>query len=350
MAKAILLLSGGLDSTLAGGLLMEMGIELRGLNLVSPFCRCTPGNLGCSAAAKAADQLGIPVKIRSGGPEYLKIMEHPKFRRGSGMNACIDCRIHLFSHARREMEEWGADFIATGDVLDERPMSQRRKTMELIDREAGLEGYVLRPLSARLLPPTAPEREGLLDRERLRSMQGRRRIPQFEMAKELGLTEYLCPGGGCLLTDPEFSERFRDLLAYEPGFDVSDANLLKVGRHFRFDSGAKAVVGRNEEENRMLLDFLRPGDVLAEPSDAPGPTVLCRKSAPEDLEAAISLGALYARNGERIGFRIHRIAEGGAREPEDGLRRATPMTRDRAARLWVGTKRTRSILARGDGE
>ncbi|MHB9028095.1 MAG: hypothetical protein ACYC9O_04960 [Candidatus Latescibacterota bacterium] len=350
MIKAILLLSGGLDSVLAGKMLLEMGVSLRGLNTASPFCRCTPRSLGCSAAVRAAGQLGISVKVVSGGKEYLELMKRPRFGRGSGMNACIDCRIHLFSHARTEMEAWDADFIATGEVLDERPMSQRRKTLELIDRESGLEGYILRPLSAKLLPPTVPEQKGLVCREQLRAIQGRRRIPQFELAKELGITEYLCPGGGCLLTDPEYAERFRDLLSYAPDFGMEDVNLLKIGRHFRLESGAKVVVGRNEAENTAIEGFLAPGDIFITPSGDPGPSVLCRDCVEDDRELAAALAAVFTGRGSQADFQVQRIREDGRRETAGHSRRTMPLTRKQAAQWWVGTDHSRLHMAQETGK
>jgi len=196
MAKAILLLSGGLDSTLAGKLLLEMGIEVEAVNFTSPFCQCTPRSLGCSAAKRAAEQLGISVRVFACGADYLEVIKHPRFGRGSGMNPCLDCRIYMFSRARTYMAETGADFIATGEVLDERPMSQRRQAMEIIEYESGLSGFIVRPLCARLLPPSIPEQKGVVDRQKMKDFQGRRRRPQFDLASAFGLKDYLCPAGG----------------------------------------------------------------------------------------------------------------------------------------------------------
>jgi len=298
MPKAILLLSGGLDSTLAGKLLLDMGIQIEALNFVSPFCRCTPKGLGCPAARKAAEQLGIPVQILACGEEYLQVVKHPRFGRGRGMNPCLDCRIHMFSQARRRMEETGADFIATGEVLGERPMSQRRHAMEIIERESGLAGLIVRPLSSKLLPESLPEEKGLLDTARLKAIQGRSRKPQIALANKLGIRDYLCPAGGCLLTDREFSVRLRDLFDYDPSCKMSDIGLLKLGRHFRLDSGAKVVVGRNEEENAVLESLVRPDDALLIPQNSPGPTALCRGPSPtDDVPLAARLLVAHAKRG-----------------------------------------------------
>ena len=314
MAKAILLLSGGLDSTLAGKLLLQMGIEVEAVNFFSPFCNCTPKSAGCSAAKSAADQLGIPVRAFACGQDYLEAMKRPRFGRGKNMNACLDCRIHLFSRAREYMLECNADFIATGEVLGERPMSQHRRAMEIIARESGLADHIVRPLCAQLMPPSQPEREGLVDREQLLAIQGRRRLPQIALAKELGIKDYLCPAGGCLLTDKEFAARFKELLEHDPGFGLNDAKLLRYGRHFRLPGGTKAVVGRNEEENLVLERAAQTADLLLVPLNVPGPSVLCRgESAEQEVAPAAGLLAAYMTkpgpvydmevrhgNGERI--------------------------------------------------
>ncbi|MDR3077330.1 MAG: hypothetical protein LBV15_01025, partial [Planctomycetota bacterium] len=310
MTKALLLLSGGLDSTLAGKMLLELGVEVEAVNFTSPFCRCTPKSFGCSAAKLAADTLGIPVRMLVKGEDYLEIVKHPRHGRGSGMNPCLDCRIFTFRRARELMPETGADFIATGEVLGQRPMSQRGRAMELIEREAGLEGLVVRPLSAQLLPPSRPEREGRLDRSRLLAIQGRSRREQMTLAKDRGIDDYPCPAGGCLLTDPEFAARLRELLAREPSCGLNDVLLLSRGRHFRLPGGAKAVVGRNEEENLRLENLARPGDWLLGPGGgAAGPTVLLRPGAdpgeigPDSAPLAFAAGllALFTREGKEGG-------------------------------------------------
>lgn len=298
MAKAILLLSGGLDSTLAGKLLLDMGISVEAVNFVSPFCTCTPKSMGCSAAKKAAGQLGIPVKVFSTGDEYIDIIKRPRFGRGKGMNPCLDCRIFIFSRAKKYMEECGADFIATGEVLGERPMSQRRQAIEIIERESGLNGLILRPLSAQLFPPTKPEIEHLVDRNKLLDIQGRCRKPQIDLAEKLGISDFLCPAGGCLLTDLEFSARLKDLMAYDPDFSMNSLKLLKVGRHFRINSGVKIVVGRNEQENDTLERLHITGDILLLPLTIAGPNVLCRgQLSDDDVSIGAGLLANYTKGG-----------------------------------------------------
>jgi tRNA-uridine 2-sulfurtransferase len=335
MAKAILLLSGGLDSTLAGKLLIEMGFTVEAFNVVSPFCRCTPHTLGCSAASHAAAQLGIPIHMHNAGQEYMEIIKKPRFGRGKNMNPCIDCRIHLFSKAKKFMEEREADFIATGDVLGERPMSQNHRSMELIESEAGLAGLILRPLSAQLLEPTIPEKEGIVDRSRLLAISGRRRTPQFELAESLGIKDYLCPGGGCLLTDPCFARRIKELFTVEPQCTLHDIVLLRYGRHFRLASGTKVIVGRNEQENEIIESKARKGDVVIKPENVPGPTaVSIASSAEESIMFAARSVAAYIKGGSRIEqIRIEHI---GKKDGSLILNNIIPMERNELESRMIG--------------
>ncbi|MFN7170178.1 MAG: hypothetical protein ACK4NT_02910, partial [Candidatus Omnitrophota bacterium] len=214
--KALSLLSGGLDSTLATKLVYDLGIELEAIYFYTIFCTCNRGGNGCGFYARnITRQLNIPLKMVNTTEEYLKIVRSPKFGYGSNLNPCIDCRIFIFKKAKEYMREREAKFIVTGEVLGERPMSQNLRSLKLIEKEAGLEGLVLRPLSARLLEPTIPEKEGWVEREKLLNLQGRSRKPQMRLAKEWGINDYPCPAGGCLLTDPIFSQRVKDLLEHD---------------------------------------------------------------------------------------------------------------------------------------
>ena len=197
--KAVALFSGGLDSILAIRLILEQGIEVHALNFLTLFCTCT--SKGCMhQATKAARQLDVPLKVMNITEEYMEVVKNPKYGRGRNMNPCLDCRIFTFRKAKDFMEEIGASFVVTGEVLGERPMSQRRNAMEVIEKESGLSGYIVRPLCAKLFEPTVPEREGIVDRNRLLDIQGRRRDRQISIAKDLGISDYPCPAGGCLLT------------------------------------------------------------------------------------------------------------------------------------------------------
>lgn len=287
---AVALLSGGLDSTLAVKLILEQHIGVEALNFVTPFCQCN--RRGQCEAVRVAEQFDIPCKTIAVTDEFFERIRHPRYGYGSGMNPCLDCRILMFSKARQRMEETGADFVFTGEVLGERPMSQRQQAMRIIERDSGLDGRLLRPLSAKLLPPTIPEREGLVDREKLLAIRGRSRKPQMALAEQYGLNDYPCPAGGCLLTDPGFARRMRDLVQHRPDFGLNDVSLLQVGRHFRLSPSAKAVVGRDEAENHRLVALVRPGDLLFEVKEWGSPVTLLRGSrgAPEmHLAAALTV-------------------------------------------------------------
>jgi len=294
--KAIALLSGGLDSTLAAKMVLEQGIELEALNFLTVFCTCTNRGETCLASQKAVSALGIPLKVFNVSEEYLHVVKHPEHGYGSNMNPCIDCRIFMMKKAKAYLEETGASFIVTGEVLGERPMSQRRDAMRLIEKEAGLDGLILRPLSAKLLPVSIPEKEGWVDREKLLKIQGRSRKPQIQLADHFGIRDYPCPAGGCLLTDPGFAKRMKDLILYHPDFFLNDVHLLKMGRHFRLSPKLKLVVGRNEKENQKVQTFSQEGDILFKVSRYPGPLSLLRGGAGEtDIENAAAITARYSK-------------------------------------------------------
>ncbi len=294
--KAIALLSGGLDSTLAAKVVLDLGIELEALNFLTVFCTCTHRGETCLASQKAVSALGIPLNVLNVSEEYLHVVKNPKHGYGSNMNPCIDCRIFMMKKAKAHMEQIGASFIVTGEVLGERPMSQRRDSMRLIEKEAGLDGLILRPLSARLLPASIPEKEGWVDREKLLRIQGRSRRPQIQLADHYGIRDYPCPAGGCLLTDPGFAKRIRDLMHHHSDFTLNDVHLLKMGRHFRLSPRLKLVVGRNEEENQKIQTFSGEGDILLRLSRFPGPLSLLRGEAGErEIEKAAAITARYSK-------------------------------------------------------
>jgi tRNA U34 2-thiouridine synthase MnmA/TrmU len=311
--KAIALLSGGLDSTLAARVILEQGLELEALNFMTVFCTCTNRGATCLASQKAVETLGIPLKVFNVSEEYLEVVKHPRHGYGSNMNPCIDCRIFMLKKAKARMEESGSAFIVTGEVLGQRPMSQRRDAMRLIEKEAGLEGLILRPLSAKGLPVTIPEKEGWVDREKLLKIQGRSRKPQIELAGHYGIHDYPCPAGGCLLTDPGFAKRMKDLMVHNPDFSLNDVHLLKMGRHFRLSREVKLVVGRNEEENQKIQTFAQKEDILLKVSSFPGPLSLLRgKFGQEDIEKAAAITAHYskAKDLENIEVTYRGVDEG----------------------------------------
>jgi hypothetical protein len=304
--RALALVSGGLDSALAARLMLDQGIEVVGLHLESPTaCR--------SDVREVARELGIALEVRQKGEAYLQILRHPRFGYGKHMNPCIDCRVFMFGIARRVMDDVGARFIVTGEVAGQRPMSQGRNTLHLIDREAELGGWIVRPLSALLLPETEPERLGWVDRSRLLRITGRGRLEQLAMADRYGLSHHQSPGGGCLLTDATFSVKLRDLLDHgdEVSTTLDDVALLRIGRHFRLRPDLKIVLGRNQEENRRLVQATGGGRWLVEPSGFNGPVALvCGPRDEVALDASARLIAGYTRD-PRPDPRV-RWSQGGA--------------------------------------
>lgn len=292
--KAVALFSGGLDSMLAIKLMLDEGIEVHALNFLTVFCTCT--SKGCMhQATKAAKDLAVPLKVMNITEEYMQIVKNPKYGRGRNMNPCIDCRIFTFKKAKEFMEEIKASFVITGEVLGERPMSQRRQAIEIIEKHSGLEGLIVRPLSAKLFEATIPEKTGIVDRNKLLDIQGRRRDRQISLAAQFGINDYPCPAGGCLLTDKGFSNRLKDLFKYSPNYDISDLHLLKVGRQFRMSEEAKLFVGRDEKENTRLLNFSQPGDFIFDVLDIPSPIGLVRGSiAEKEIELISSIITRYS--------------------------------------------------------
>ena len=246
MARCVALLSGGLDSLLAIRILQQQDVEIEAVNFKTVFTCCQ------DRSAQAARELNVPLTVITQEDDYLDVIRRPRFGYGKGANPCIDCRIYMFRRARQFMEQIGADFVASGEVLGQRPKSQKRWDLDVIAYHAGLEELLLRPLSAKLMPITAPEREGLVDRDRLYGFTGRGRKGLIQLARQLGLRTIPHPSTGCALTEPRFSQKMFDLMQCCPAAGRWDFELLKLGRHFRFDQAVKVVVGRREAENDQL--------------------------------------------------------------------------------------------------
>lgn len=274
--KAIVLLSGGLDSILAVKLLQEQNIDVEGICFYSNF-------FDCSLAKKAAIQLGIKLREIDISEEFLKFLKiKPKHGFGVGLNPCIDCHALMLKKAREIMEKEGFAFITTGEVLNERPMSQKKAALKIVEKESGLEGYLLRPLSAKLLEPINAENSGLVDREKLMDISGRSRQRQFELAKKFGIVDYPTPAGGCMLTQEGFARRLKELMEQKLDFNFKDVELVKIGRHF-WHRGVQIIFGRNKEENEQLVRSKQKGDIIIEPKNFAGPTALIRNSAGDDI-------------------------------------------------------------------
>ena len=293
--KALALLSGGLDSILATKLVLDQGIEVVAVKFILPVTSEKK-----DYADEVTKKLGIPLIRVEVGNEYLEVVRNPRYGYGSGMNPCIDCRIYMLREAKRIANEVGASFIVTGDVLGERPMSQHRRALELMEKEAGLENLIVRPLSAKLLPETIPEHEGWIDRSKLLDIKGRSRKRQIALAETFGLhDDYPSPSGGCLLTYKEFAARVKDLLEHKENVTMRDLSVLKIGRHFRLGA-SKIIVGRNEEENKLLVALKNPEDYLFEVPGFGSPiTILEGSKRKEAIELAAKLTARYSDAGAR---------------------------------------------------
>jgi tRNA-specific 2-thiouridylase len=300
MLHGIVMFSGGLDSVCATHLLMLQGLALKALHFALPFY----AGLGLDFAPvrRAAGKLGVPLMIVEEGEEFLDVVKAPEFGFGKNANPCVDCRIHRLGKAKKIMEAEGASFIVTGEVVGQRPMSQRMDCLHKIENHAGLKGIILRPLSAKLLPPTCAEAEGVVDRDKLLRISGRSRKEQLAYARKYGLV-HGAPAGGCILTNIKTAARFMDLARNHPGFDLEDFRLIAWGRHFRLSSECKLVVGRDDRENGILQKIASPKDsILRLPSDVPGPLGILRGSDGLSQDGvAASLFARYTRfKGDRF--------------------------------------------------
>jgi tRNA-specific 2-thiouridylase len=304
--KAVILFSGGLDSILAAWLLLEQQIEIKGINFRSIF-------FTRAETAAAADNLGLDLEVFDITQEHIRIVRYPQYGYGRNMNPCLDCRIYVLKRAAEYMQNIGAGFLVTGDVLDERPMSQRRDAFNLIEKASGLKGRILRPLSAKLLEPTIPEKEGIVRREELLDIQGRSRRPQIELARKKGIDYYPSPAGGCLLTDPGFSNRLRELLLMNRSPADSDIQLLRYGRHFRLSDGSKVIIARHEEEIGCLLDLTREGDMVFSLAEFPGPVAIVKNRDKAGhlnwIEDVAALTARYskARDKKEVRVKYYRV-------------------------------------------
>jgi tRNA U34 2-thiouridine synthase MnmA/TrmU len=288
--KAVGLFSGGLDSALAIKLVQEQGIEVIALNFVSPFCTCI--GKGCSIV-DLAKKLKVPIKLMNKGQDYLRILRHPKHGYGKSMNPCIDCKIYILKKAKKYADEIGAKFVFTGEVLGQRPMSQHYKTLMLIEKEAGLKGKIVRPLCAKLMPETEAEKKAWIDREKLLKFEGRTRVPQIDLAKKYKIDGFLCGGSGCRLTDKQYAEKVKDLFKHKKRITIKDVKLLNFGRHFRYEN-SKIIVGRNQEENDILLKMKRKTDFVFEVPDCGSPITLLQGKGRKLIEFAAKLTAAYS--------------------------------------------------------
>jgi len=288
--RALGLCSGGLDSILAALVLRQQGIDVTWVSFETPF-------FSADKARAASQSTGIPLKVQRITDVYLPMLRDPACGYGKHMNPCMDCHTLMFRLAGERMRAEGFDFLFSGEVLGQRPMSQTKTSLRYVEKHSGFEGYILRPLSARRLPVTIPEAKGLVDRDRLLDLSGRSRKPQIALADHFGVSDYPAPAGGCLLTDVNYSRRLKDLFDHQEQVGEADLELLKYGRHFRLDAHTKIVVGRTKDENQKIIEHHDPADhVLLKLKAYPGPTVLIARCAPDVLTAkAAAICAGYTK-------------------------------------------------------
>lgn len=267
-ARALGLCSGGLDSMLSALVLRQQGVQVEWISFVTPF-------FSSDKARQAAAQTNVPLHVQDITKAYLVMLKNPPAGFGKNMNPCMDCHTLMFNRAGQFMQANGFDFLFSGEVLGQRPMSQTASSLRYVEKHSGFDGKILRPLSARRLPETPMEREGLVDRDRLLDLSGRSRKPQMDLAKTFGLTSYPTPAGGCLLTDPGYSRRLKDLMVHDAELTPNNLYLLQHGRHMRLDPVTKIVIGRTKLENEQITKlFDAARDAMLKVKGHPGPTVV----------------------------------------------------------------------------
>ncbi len=307
--KALCLLSGGLDSRLACKIMQEQ-CEVEAVHFNLPFgSGCCKSD--CAFNFTQMQNLKLNVIDCTKGvlfKKYLEIIRKPKHGYGCAVNPCIDCHIFIIKEAKKLMKKIHADFLVTGEVLNERPMSQHLSALNRVEKEAGVEGILLRPLSAKLLPETIPEKNGLINRNKLLDMQGRQRVRQIELAEKFNI-KYPSPGGGCLLCEKEFAIKLRDLLKNDKEVSYNDIELLRLGRHFRIDR-IKVIVGRNEQENKQIERLADKSDLLLEPKDIVGPTTLIRSKISIDKETIKKASEITARYSDSAEEKVEMNVKG----------------------------------------
>lgn len=308
---ALGLFSGGLDSILASRVIASLGVRVVAIKFITPFFDDHLRKSEASYRSQVLEKYGIDVRVVDLSKGYIELLRNPEHGFGKHFNPCVDCKIFMLRRARELMEEYNASFLVTGEVLGQRPMSQRRDTLRVIERDSGCDDILLRPLCAKRLKETKPEREGLVDRDKLYGFTGRGRKDQIRLAEEFGISDYPNPAGGCILTDPNLGTRIEQF--YAGKFNIlnselgeNDIRLLLVGRQFRLPSGVWFILGRNMKENERIEGMAGPGDWLVQMKERPGPTGLLRKAEQavtgSSIEHEISQQAagLVVRYGQKI--------------------------------------------------
>ena len=324
MSKALGLISGGLDSSLAAMALMRQGIKVTGISFVTPFFNADKSKI-------AAEAIGHPLIVEDIGDIHLKMVKAPQYGYGRNMNPCIDCHALMFQLAGERMLKDGFDFLFSGEVLGQRPMSQNANALRSVANLSGFTEKVLRPLSAKLLPITAMEESGLVDREQLLDLQGRSRKPQQALAKEWGLHDYPGSGGGCLLTEEGFSNQLRDLFNHDQDATVTEVELLKVGRQFRLSATAKLILGRHRADNEALQQQVKPDQIKLRCQNFSGPLGLfCGDPKQQELETAAAIVASYGKGKDQAEVDVLCITANN-----EFVRRVKPMPRELSRQLLI---------------
>ncbi|RLC23574.1 MAG: tRNA 4-thiouridine(8) synthase ThiI [Deltaproteobacteria bacterium] len=299
--RALGLSSGGLDSILSALILRDQGIEVEWISFETPF-------FSSAKARQAAYKTKIPVTIKNITQVYLKMLKNPPCGYGKHMNPCMDCHALMFRLAGKIMKNKGFNFVFSGEVLGQRPMSQTKASLRYVERHSDIDGYILRPLSAKRLPLTIPEKEGFVNRELLLDISGRSRKPQIKLAEKFGITEYPNPAGGCLLTDKGYSARLKDLFEHQSTYTEKELHLLKYGRHLRFDNNTKLIIGRTKQDNEKIIKYRNPSrDTIIKVKDFPGPIVIVPHRASKDIiikAASICAGYSKAPGNTKVDVQV----------------------------------------------
>jgi tRNA-specific 2-thiouridylase len=326
MTRALAMVSGGLDSILAAKLIKDQGIEVIGICFKSYFFG--PGN-----AIKMTKQVGIPLEVVDFSEEHFDLVKNPKHGYGKNINPCIDCHAMMLNYTGKLLEKYNADFIITGEVLNQRPMSQNRISLDIVKKESGFSDKILRPLCAKNLNPTKMELEGLVDREKLMDILGRSRKVQMELAEKWNIKDYPSPAGGCKLTEPNYAKRLKELLKYKDVPDEKDLELLRLGRHFRVSQDAKIISTRTGEETKEIKNYLNTKDVIFLADTFKGSMIIIiGKPTEEDIEFAAKVTARYCKGKDEDKIKIK---YGYFKNPMDKFIEVKAATDDEISRFLI---------------
>lgn len=307
MTKALAMMSGGLDSTLAAKLIKDQGIDVLGLCFKSYF-------FGPKNAVRMAKQIDVPLKVVDFSKEHFEMVKNPKHGYGKNINPCIDCHAMMMRYAGNLLKEYDAQFIITGEVLNQRPMSQNKSSLDVVRKESGFSDKILRPLCAKNLKPTEMELNGMVNREKLLDIYGRSRKAQMELADRWGVKDYPSPAGGCKLTEPNYAKRLRDLLRYNEMPNENELELLKFGRHFRISENAKIISTRTHDEADEINEFLTENELIFFADDFNGSMIIIYgKPTETDIELAAKITGRYCKGKDedrinvKYGFFKHEL-------------------------------------------